>query len=817
MSQIKCGVEWPGTWVPSGSPFEIIGWVFDPQGEIGSLHAQIDDGPRVPCRYGLVPDQVVGAFVGKPSVQFARIFENRDYSGSDSIESFHSPHKRQYEFTSVLDPLELFGEHSLRIIGRLHDGDEREFLCQTLSFVHPQDPRLEIFSGECPLWNLPGFDPSALVFDEIARPLFVLGNDSRGVHAATSVVCRVTKLPVVDDTRLLYAMRRWVIEAKNVWDQFLAWDLTGWQPLDSAVGNFEIYSLINKILENCIRHLRCEARVPSWISPLPADIDHGMAHWLKHLFPCAKFLLVGSPSGNGSDTDAWERLLKRVERQPFQECALVSRDTAVRAENEPALPLEVMDFLESLIVKGHQTAGCNTEVDRVPDQNSTDWLLDDISATDQRILNRISVFAEEQPIFIIGSGRSGTSALVGALTEAAGIGGWREGHLFPVGQTIMASLLRSWREIASLFPHWPRSNFDVVQSLDTVAREIHFTYKKKWTDLRWLDKTPDSGMLDCLPLLIHMYPQIRIVCMRRHPIPWIASRRRKFSEAIDLSCHEWTTFLRRWKELKSSLPNLCWCEFDQTELSRKTRFVAATLQKLLVLDDEATSGIESYLRLTRPEATASATVTGILHHGIENADETSDRLLRRQYVYGKLRDRCSHKLENIELLPEEADEVKRLCSDIAADYGYRLDSGLSSIPEILADIAAQIETLEFQLHAAEYRCQDAELYLERKTEMFQDEIARLAEEVRNWQHTAAHRDKTIAWLQGEMERWKCIAEEREKNAQYLADQLRNWQHTAAHRDKTIAWLQGEMERWKCIAEEREKNAQSLADQLAKLR
>jgi hypothetical protein len=255
MSEIGCGIDWPEPWVPSGAPFEIIGWVFDPHGDIRSLHVQIDEGPRAQCRYSMDAARTAGLFVGKPSVQFVRVFGERNPGQNKTVESFqHSRHKPRYEFTSVLGPLDLFGEHSLRIIGRLRDGDEREFLCQTLSFVPPQDPRLEVFSdGDRPLWNLPGFDLSALAFDEVARPLFVLGNDLTSMHAAASVARGVTKLPLVDDTRLLYAMRRWVIEVKNIWDQLLAWDLTGWNEnklVDSAVGNFHIYPLINKILAN---------------------------------------------------------------------------------------------------------------------------------------------------------------------------------------------------------------------------------------------------------------------------------------------------------------------------------------------------------------------------------------------------------------------------------------------------------------------------------------------------------------------------------------------------------------------------------------
>jgi len=252
--------------------------------------------------------------------------------------------------------------------------------------------------------------------------------------------------------------------------------------------------------------------------------------------------------------------------------------------------------------------------------------------------------------------------------------------------------------------------------------------------------------------------------------------------------------LRGWKKLKASLSDNCWVEFDQGELARDSDRVSKTLQNLLGLDDAATGGVATYLRETRPQFTASEMVKKALIQGVDNDEvDSADRLLRRYYLYGKLRDDCPQTLMGIGLPPEEAAEVVKRLADVAEEYGYRMREDAFQIPEFLSEIAIQIESLEYELCYAKAGCHDAQGNLEQQREAYEAYVKQLLEQLSDRASEAYAREEVIRELQAGLENWQHVADYREKSAQHLSQQLIKWQQRSSQQENTVASLQVQLD------------------------
>src|SRR5438094_175206 len=68
-------------------------------------------------------------------------------------------------------------------------------------------------------------------------------------------------------------------------------------------------------------------------------------------------------------------------------------------------------------------------------------------------LQRISQYPQERPVFVLGAARSGTTALLRALRDGAGLFAWDEGHLFSSLPVMLAGIRGGWEQYAASKPH----------------------------------------------------------------------------------------------------------------------------------------------------------------------------------------------------------------------------------------------------------------------------------------------------------------------------------------------------------------------------
>ncbi len=176
----------------------------------------------------------------------------------------------------------------------------------------------------------------------------------------------------------------------------------------------------------------------------------------------------------------------------------------------------------------------------------------------------------QDPVFVVGYPRSGTTLLQGLLATQPGFFSLPETHFFGVVQT---SVRVSWRGsvkpacldalAAALLEKmaW-RMEPDERAALEALAQGWHFTTKSVFEFIvarylmaqpafrahsgpfRWIEKTPVHA--NHLDKIAGFYPSLQAVHIVRHPVPAIFSRKRKFGFDADVPLED---LARRWVRL----------------------------------------------------------------------------------------------------------------------------------------------------------------------------------------------------------------------------------------------------------------------------
>jgi hypothetical protein len=209
------------------------------------------------------------------------------------------------------------------------------------------------------------------------------------------------------------------------------------------------------------------------------------------------------------------------------------------------------------------------------------------------------------PIFVIGSARAGTSALVAALRDAARIPTDNEGHLV----SMTHALLRASREhvdaIRAQGSTIERVGSDRIEEaiLEAVRRMQESAFPGV---LVWLDKTPDGPSIRAIPYIMRMWPKARFIYAKRRGIENIVSRMRKFPHlSFTEHCERWSIAMNLWKERKVSLPAGSWIEIEQREMALQPERTAHELGAFLGFSDATVQAVAHTFATTRPESTGS--------------------------------------------------------------------------------------------------------------------------------------------------------------------------------------------------------------------
>lgn len=213
-----------------------------------------------------------------------------------------------------------------------------------------------------------------------------------------------------------------------------------------------------------------------------------------------------------------------------------------------------------------------------------------------------------RPIFILGSGRSGTSILTAALKSGAGIAGFNEGHFLPLLHGVMAEVDRYYgakEKIRSnelhLFTHMGQEILedDLISVFKRQCEQIH-------REEVWLDKSPTAAMIKAVPYLKRAWPEARYIFAKRRGIENVISRLKKFPNVdFETHCQQWSACMRSWLQVKDVVRDSS-IEIDQRDIALQPCETARVIGEFLALDSNQVKKVEANFTGKRPQSTGSS-------------------------------------------------------------------------------------------------------------------------------------------------------------------------------------------------------------------
>jgi hypothetical protein len=213
------------------------------------------------------------------------------------------------------------------------------------------------------------------------------------------------------------------------------------------------------------------------------------------------------------------------------------------------------------------------------------------------------------PVFVLGSVRSGTSAVGQALISVTRYRGYGEGHLL--------DLLADFLEVLDKFYDVKRSHWDNDRQSSTLIRQVPIGFfqdginnlfvqvaRSVFPQCHWVDKTPTMKMVRIAPALRQIWPNSKFIFMKRRAFENLMSRARKFADRdFARNCAEWAEVLRIWSTIKEQLRG-CTLELDQYFMAQHPDRAAAGIAELLGLDMGETGRLAETLGRDYPERTS---------------------------------------------------------------------------------------------------------------------------------------------------------------------------------------------------------------------
>lgn len=232
-------------------------------------------------------------------------------------------------------------------------------------------------------------------------------------------------------------------------------------------------------------------------------------------------------------------------------------------------------------------------------------------------------------LYILGSTRSGTSALRNAIAETR-YSGYGEGHLAPM----LVDMIEAVRNAKhSGIGHDVSGTGLHGLDPDVLLRTLFDGYERYLAEqLRCshiLDKTPTIVPIRAAPDLATYHRNAKFLyCSRRH-VDNVQSKLRKFPEvALEEHAREWADCHAAWVAARARLDaqGQDYLELDFFDLATDCAAVATRIGTYLGLDGDETAGIARYLSSQRPQAEQDRDLTRYLRLSeVSWPDEQKDR------------------------------------------------------------------------------------------------------------------------------------------------------------------------------------------------
>ncbi len=215
-------------------------------------------------------------------------------------------------------------------------------------------------------------------------------------------------------------------------------------------------------------------------------------------------------------------------------------------------------------------------------------------------------------IYVLGSTRSGTSAIRNALGETQ-YKGYGEGHLAPILVDMIATIRR--HNSSGLGHDEPGNGLYKLRPF-VLLRHLFHGYERYLVEEIGseyiVDKTPTITPILAAPDLNKFHKNVKFIhCSRRH-VDNIHSKLKKFPEK-DIAHHtrEWADTNAAWLDIRDELDEN-FVEFDFHQLATDPDSVAKLIGEYIGVDEDVIGKMAAYLHSQRPEAAPDRDLTKFL-------------------------------------------------------------------------------------------------------------------------------------------------------------------------------------------------------------
>ena len=233
------------------------------------------------------------------------------------------------------------------------------------------------------------------------------------------------------------------------------------------------------------------------------------------------------------------------------------------------------------------------------------------------------------PIFVLGTTRSGTSALHVALKRSLKLEGYGEGHFFETIQKVRELFDRKFDSQAADI----EGNLVNAITLPDVENDIYALYRAvyhHYVGESFIDKTPTYGAIKTAPLIHNVFPDAKIIYMQRRGIENVASKQRKFPNmAFENCCNEWSTCIRLWREVRPQL--VSYIEIEQYRLYCDEESEYVKLIQYLGLNEDEGQALRSELSSKSIQRTGDGRAVSL-----ETSGFTEEQITVFRHVCGEI-------------------------------------------------------------------------------------------------------------------------------------------------------------------------------------